>query len=192
MEFTLTYVGPLKPSGKPADKQAVRGQIEAQLRELWTHEPLVRHREQLTEWPAQDGQVCALQERPSGFYLPVVSREFGLRAELDIVMLRPETAGGIIISGGDIDNRLKTLFDGLRPPLTVQEATSPTLPDLSDPFHVLLSDDELITGVSVKTDRLLAANSSDDVWITIHVRTKCSAGCTRMWASSAAAESPTT
>lgn len=89
-------------------------------------------------------------------------------------MLRPEPPGSIITQAGDIDNRLKTLFDALKVP---KEASA--LPPNDDPqegetsFFCLLEDDNLITKVSVGTDRLLdPCQSSSEVVMLIHVTTK--------------------
>ena len=53
--------------------------------------------------------------RPLGKYVfvPLVTREMDVVAELSIIMLRPEIPGQLVTQGGDIDNRLKTLFDAL-------------------------------------------------------------------------------
>ncbi len=56
---------------------------------------------------------------------------------------------------GDIDNRLKTLFDSLRMPSPSQECGQESPGEAEDPFYVLLEDDETIANVSVTTDRLL-------------------------------------
>ena len=88
-------------------------------------------------------------------------------AELDITMLRPEPPGKVIQSG-DIDNRIKTLLDGLRMPKVEQE-----LPNGEIPFFCLLKDDNLITRISVNTDRLLENNiDPSEVVLLIHVHTK--------------------
>lgn len=45
-----------------------------------------------------------------------------LYAELDILVLRPEAPGAVIVHSGDVDNQLKTLFDALRRPAEASEA----------------------------------------------------------------------
>jgi hypothetical protein len=74
--------------------------------------------------------------------------------------------------GGDIDNRLKTLFDALRMPskAEAQQANIAVRAD-DDPIHCLLQDDALVFKVNVETDRLLrpVANEFDLVAI-IQVR----------------------
>jgi hypothetical protein len=86
-------------------------------------------------------------------YLPLVRKSNRLIAELDIFLLRNEAPGRIIVSGGDIDNRLKTLFDALRCPQSAGEAGSQS--HTHSEIYTLLEDDSLITAVSVRTDRLL-------------------------------------
>lgn len=95
-------------------------------------------------------------------FLPLIGGAFGLGTEticaLDILFLRRDMPGNIIVKGsggGDIDNRLKILFDALRIPERCDEIKD--LPPRSDekPFFCLLEDDSLITEVRVTTDRLL-------------------------------------
>lgn len=52
-------------------------------------------------------------ERAGQPFIPLVTEELGLRCKLDILFLRPENPGSLFVRG-DLDNRLKTLFDGLR------------------------------------------------------------------------------
>jgi len=91
---------------------------------------------------------------------------------LEILFLRRDNPGYLIASGGDIDNRIKVLFDGLRMPNTVAELGGIPLEPDEDPFFCLLEDDNLITSVSVTTDRLLIPQDSDekphDVHLIIH------------------------
>jgi hypothetical protein len=58
---------------------------------------------------------------------------------------------GRLITSGDIDNRLKTLFDSLR--ILGEVPAGPT--EDKKPFYVLLEDDKPITHISVETDTLL-------------------------------------
>lgn len=78
--------------------------------------------------------------------------------QLDIRFLRRGEPGGVIHSDGDIDNRLKLLFDALRMPREAQEIFSAgTYPD---PCFCLLEDDALISSVAVTTHTLLEPVSS--------------------------------
>jgi hypothetical protein len=121
---------------------------------------------------ASTGEAYTSVVRPfAGFeFACLVNERLKLYAELDILFLRPELPGSIIGTGGDIDNRLKTLFDGLRQPLDANELPKGVAPGQGEkPFHCLLSDDALITKVSVTTDRLLCPISKDEVMLIIHV-----------------------
>lgn len=91
---------------------------------------------------------------------------------MNILFLRRDNPGNLIASGGDIDNRIKVLFDGLKMPDTVSDLGGIPLGPDEDPFFCLLEDDSLITSVSITTDRLLIPQESDenvhDVCLIIH------------------------
>jgi len=91
--------------------------------------------------------------------------------KLDILMLRPQPPGHVI-SGGDIDNRIKTLFDALCAPKINQlpDSTSEGLKRIEQagPIRCLMQDDNLITDVSISTDTLLDVDpTSEDVVLII-------------------------
>jgi hypothetical protein len=75
-----------------------------------------------------------------------------LKCGLKILFLRKEDAGRVY-QGGDLDNRLKTLFDALSVPQIDQVVEDNSI---ADPILCLLEDDGLITSVSVETHRLLS------------------------------------
>lgn len=79
--------------------------------------------------------------------------------KLDITILRPEEPGNLVTQSGDIDNRLKTLFDALTIPDLQQIPPEDSARDGERPFHCLLEDDNLITEVHVTVDRLLGSNN---------------------------------
>jgi hypothetical protein len=182
MEFTLVYQGPLKANGSIKDKQGIRREFHKQLAELWKQEPLSSR--------AQDSPILlnnvvtvgtlstnlpSLIQKVNDFqFIPLVSSKLNLIAELDITFLRPEPPGCIVTQGGDIDNRLKTLFDAFRTPKEAKEIPRGDTPELSEnPFYCLLEDDNLITKVAVRTDRLLKpCDDSSFVELLIVVRTK--------------------
>jgi hypothetical protein len=171
MEFRLFYRGALKSKGDTAEKQAIRRQFHPQLKQLWNQKPLVGFEGYLDE---NSGRVHLIYPFSNFKFACLVSERHETFAELDILFLRPEPAGQIIKSGGgDIDNRLKTLFDGLRCPVLENELVKEDAPQSDEsPFHCLLSDDALITKITVATDQLLNANSRDEVVLIIHVRIK--------------------
>jgi len=168
MRFTLTYEGQLLSRGSSAHKEHIRQAFHPQLAELWTHDPLSTFPDYLQ--PDQQGGLSVLTEVAGHVYAPLVSTRLHLLAELDILMLRPELPGGVVTSGGDIDNRLKTLFDALGVPTQPQDiAVTARASSIQSPTFTLLEDDVLIARVNVDTDRLLAAPQPDFVRLTIRV-----------------------
>jgi hypothetical protein len=83
----------------------------------------------------------------------LVRESYLLTCGLKILFLRKE-APGKVYQGGDLDNRLKTLFDALavpaHPEQVVADASAP------DPIYTLLEDDSAITKVEIETHRLLS------------------------------------
>jgi hypothetical protein len=108
-------------------------------------------------------------------FLPLVSEWFQVACALDIMFLRRDGPGSLIKSGGDIDNRLKVLFDALRMPQTWDEVCGDSPAPDEDPFFCLLEDDKLITKVQVETNWLLTRPSPvqhiHDVHLIIRVKT---------------------
>src|SRR5262249_46346782 len=101
-------------------------------------------------------------------FVPLVMREYNLVCYLEIVMLRNEQPGNVLQSGGDIDNRLKTLFDSLSIPVQPNQIGSAAPQSGEDPFYCLLEDDSLVTGFEIKTERLLELPvNANDVRLTI-------------------------
>lgn len=120
------------------------------------------------------GSLCILRAKHGFKFAPLVSQTIGAVAELRILLLWPSPAGFIIKSGGDIDNRLKTLLDALKAPLEPDDLPAGTqVQPGEEPFFCLLEDDSLITQLSVETDRLLEPVSSEsEVVATIRVSTR--------------------
>jgi hypothetical protein len=169
VQFTLTYDGPLKPSGRAPDVQHIREHLDPQLRDLWSYEPLSHALgpEGFMGTIHQDVTVGAQHFRP------LVQDALKLTAHLEVLMLKPGQPGGVVRERGDIDNRLKTLFDALSAPATAQQVQFSELGSSKDaPMYVVLEDDRLITGVRVTTDRLLGASRREDVRLVITVTLK--------------------
>lgn len=173
MEFTITYQGQLNTNGSAKQKQLIRRVFHPQLKELWQHPPLNSFTEMLQENPPKK-KTSILQKVGQFWYAPLINSRLNNVAELNITFLRPSPPGFLISQGGDIDNRLKTLFDSLRMPQVETEIPNGDLPCENErPFYCLLEDDALITKISVETDRLLGSDQqSNYVYLLIHVRTK--------------------
>jgi hypothetical protein len=74
--------------------------------------------------------------------------------------------------GGDLDGRIKTLFDALKMPDPKNEYKG--LTPTADPLYVALEDDALISDFSLKSGRLLGAatRKTHAVRLTIDITIK--------------------
>jgi hypothetical protein len=89
---------------------------------------------------------------------------------LDIHALSYDPFGSVLQSG-DLDNRLKTLFDALRLPSGEHELPKDDAPgDGEDPFWVLLSDDRMITDLHITQDILHTPRTEADSYIELTIR----------------------
>jgi hypothetical protein len=124
----------------------------------------------------------------NGFnFVPLVQEKYVLRCSLEVLFLRIEDRANFILQGGDLDARLKNLFDGLR--ITAKGERLPlgvTPEDGEDPFFCLLEDDNLISDVRVNADQLLClpgkkAIDPHDVYLQITVRLNARAHSEYSW-----------
>jgi hypothetical protein len=170
MEFRLIYRGRL-PSGTKSrreDRNAIRKFLHPQLKELWRVHPNL----------AMEGteRIAQNYKRANLPIIPLVTERSSWVCALDILFLRRDPPGAIISGGGDLDNRLKVLFDGLRMPRDAQEIGD-EFDDLGGPLFCLLEDDALIVEAKITTDRLLMPTDTSQlendnhVHLVIHVRT---------------------
>jgi len=131
----------------------------------------------LDDWESQTGRLLVKSVGPFQF-IPLIARAACLACKLDILLLERKEPGGIVHRGGDIDNRLKTLFDALRMPQHDQEVEGEQPERGECPFLCPLEDDDLILGFGVHTDRLLMPPPSGrdtDVRVLIEVTVKLTA-----------------
>jgi hypothetical protein len=189
MEFRLVYSGRL-PAASQSDtrvreKHAIRRVFSKQLAELWRTNPRLMRAVTLSSSDLGSHyrmggvldvgpQRVDIFDRCGRRFLPLVNNSTGVGCALDILFLRRDQPGSLISSGGDIDNRLKVLFDSLRLPSNEREVFGDPAEE-DNPFYCLLEDDRLITEVKVTTDRLLLPPDGDehlnDVRLVIHVKT---------------------
>lgn len=181
MRFTLHYRGPLKANRGAKDKHTLRRYFHNQLRCLWNQMPLSAYHDYLLE--GADRDVSIIHSIGQFKFAPLVTSRLNMIAELDISLLRPGPPGNLIVQSGDIDNRLKTLLDGLKVPKESTALPADEVPlDDETPFFCLLEDDSLITALSVRTDRLLEASiNPNEVLLLIHVTTRITSA---IWANS--------
>lgn len=106
-------------------------------------------------------------------FVPLVTRESGLRVSLDVLLLQQTKGNSPMSDHGDIDNRLKTLFDGLRVPQHPKEAGDPEDYDFDGPVYCLVEDDSLIEKVSMEVERWLdPATGPREVLAVVKVTTR--------------------
>jgi hypothetical protein len=194
MDFRLIYEGRLKASGNSAkhvkDKHAIRKQFHKQLSNLYDAHPyLVKLKKvslihNFTDYKGNflpTYETSQVEEQAKRFarcgyrFVPLVNKAQSLICGLDILFLRRENPGDLILQGGDIDNRIKTLLDALRIPDDCNEIDG--APEESeDPFFCLLQNDSLVTELNVVTDRLLVplkdGQHPNEVVLIIKVKVK--------------------
>jgi hypothetical protein len=178
MDFLLRYRGELPAHKQCAEeKNAIRSRLHLQLFHMSQAQPLMggvfdpkietakmvgrRMNVDHLRKPAFDTAAPTLGPNlffrvavGDYFFIPLVSRPHELVCESEIRWLRRERAGSLVQEGGDLDNRLKNLFDSLRMPHSPDE-----LKGLSSGFRgqnmlCLLEDDALITKFSIDTHRI--------------------------------------
>lgn len=206
MEFRLVYEGPLKAvrggsgGGRVSEKHAIRKVIHKQVKRLWEVAPHLKLRTQpysvlnpgnrirqqgsdIHTLPGAEFRNSLCKTLGENFsrcgykFVPLVSNHLKLACALDILFLRRDMPGvPLIHSGGDIDNRLKVLFDALRVPENCSELTGAIKDADEEPyFFCLLEDDALITEVTVTTDTLLTpfqSGNETDVCLIIKAKIK--------------------
>jgi hypothetical protein len=169
MEFHLVYDGNLlrpqqSSSRRVWEKHAIRGFLSHQLKRLWeTHPALKSYAARTVERDELGDEVhppkpfldyLADGHRVGGLRIvPIATEANGLVCSLDVLLLIAEFRG--LLEGGDIDNRLKTLLDALKKPKPGQVEKKKDDPPDPDPMYCLMEDDKQITGLSLRTDRLL-------------------------------------
>jgi hypothetical protein len=188
VDFTLLYRGQLPARGNRKNKikikHAIRGEFHRQLITLVRYEPRLLHEaDLLREADLVGGRIVPRdKDQPGpfcvtvagiGFY-PLVYRKRFLTCELAVDLLRRERPWDVD-HGGDLDNRIKVIFDALRIPHHRDEIPS----DASEKDMLcLLEDDALITTFSISTSPFLeAVNPSErqdavDLRIRVSIRSQ--------------------
>lgn len=169
MDFRLTYQGRLLSNRddwkRHNHKHEVRKSFHLQLKELWSTHPALKFRTTIpTQWQdLKTGEMhtgtrvnnLSHQFAKHGVnWAPLINGVFGTVCSLSVLFLRPEPKGGIVQTG-DLDNRIKLLFDALTIPTENELPNNFDAKQEPDPFFCLLADDSLITQFTVAADRLL-------------------------------------
>ena len=91
-----------------------------------------------------------------GLFRPLVRKSLHLACSIDLLFLRHEEPMALFEQGGDLDNRIKCFFDGLRIPDPLANNMKYSGEALvQEPLCCLLEDDKWVTDFSVRTARLL-------------------------------------
>ena len=161
--FHLRYTGKLPSNGDAKSKEAVRAALAPQLAELWNRNPL-------NTFSATDIADHFSSNRHGTPFRFLVTRDLGLRCDLDILILHGSNQDPAYTTG-DVDNRLKTLLDGLRTRNRRELGRAPAPIDPTTGYaDVLLEDDSLVESLRVRTEHGLAMpNDRDAVVIVIRV-----------------------
>ena len=173
MEFTIHYRGPLlgaQSDNRVKEKQKVRLALSPQLGEFWGRDPRFNFHDlnklQIVNTkagridiprPIKGQEGFHYQYTLGGFcFIPLITKALEADCALNIRFHRPQDAGSIIYADGDLDNKLKVLFDALRIPREMTELGKSTPEQNSDNrVFCLLEDDGLITRLTIDSKRLL-------------------------------------
>ena len=200
--YSGRLLGASKNDTRASLKHEIRKEISPQLKRLWeTHKKVfnlakfsarywaekypdywkeIRPGGDLSNWTDEELYGLGIRylaekwERCGRGYIPLVTEAMDVRCSLDVLFLRPEEPG-MIIKGGDLDNRMKTLFDALRLPSNLSEAGGEKGKEGDEPIYCLLEDDRVISEVRIVTDHLLLLPHSkefhaNDVFLVIDVK----------------------
>lgn len=165
MRFRLTYEGELvstqdddskgREDNRRKQKHHLRQWFHPQLKHLWATHPMLKAKN-----APRDGQTyidrTAKDYDVYGYnYVPLMRKGDHAICHIETLFLRRQMPGGLI-RGGDLDNRMKTLYDALRMPNNPAEMKDVLGPTNDEkPFFVLLEEDNLITHTAIETDILI-------------------------------------
>lgn len=149
LSMVLKYRGPLPAvndqNKRHRGKQTIRCTLHYQISELMKKPP--------SELFALSGEKD--RKHIAGFiFQPIICKRENIACELGIRIYSRDPFGSII-QHADLDNRLKTLFDALRPPTEAELPKDEKPKNGENFFWILLEDDSLIADLYVTTHRLL-------------------------------------
>jgi hypothetical protein len=183
MEFRLTYSGQLfgasRTDTRASHKHEIRKVFHKQLKKLWEIDPFLNEN---FYYDFDMNKTTLIENRSRNFnrssfnFVPLIVRNDPFVCDIKILFIRTD-APGKLVESGDLDNRLKTIFDALRMPNNRDEMGGYEPAEDEIPFFCLLEDDRLITHVSIETDTLLEPINSDEIKVNdarliihVHIR----------------------
>lgn len=169
VKFSLIYDGELLSAtdkhSRVENKNRIRYELTKQLSPVWGIGDFSRF--QLDD----NEMIEAAIEIRDMFFVPLLARKMNASCRLSIKFMRAEHPGQIV-NGGDLDNRLKTLFDALRLPHNETEVLpglAPKAYPADEPCVCLLEDDSLITELNVETVMIMTPLQKGHVRLVIDV-----------------------
>ena len=183
---------------KPKETLAIREHFNPQLELMWNVNPSLQELKYSAFVPHQDSRIATTFDSPfrtakenyertnprlidqlvnlcepiqvgAYKYIPLVRKSLYLNCSLSILFLRKDEPGALITQSGDIDNRVKTLLDGLRVPAkSVQDKFKPK----NETTYCLLESDTLVSGLEIETDRLLFPKTDEENEVHLIIEVK--------------------
>lgn len=135
MRLTLTYQGrlPATQRGVSSFKAEIRRQLHPQIRDQIAH---------MLDGPNAQYVTSSVD----GFeFVSPAHKRFRTAIDLDLIILTPSKRR----HAGDLDNRLKTLIDGMTRPVSLNQMQGFTQPDGGGPTYCLLDDDGLVRSLRI-------------------------------------------
>lgn len=166
VSISFKYKGPLPSGGRKSprskEKQLIRRQLNLQIAKYMENPP-----------PEIFGLSTSNERKSIGTFVfqPIICKGRGISCELEIKVFS-RTPFGTVYSHGDLDNRIKTLFDALCTPNKDQLTDTDSPTDKESLFWILLEDDSLITDFSVKTEPLFTEGKESEVEVDIAITIK--------------------
>jgi hypothetical protein len=180
--FTLRYQGHIPSGGKTGkaeDKHRIRTAFSVQLGKKWTQTRLWNQYMEMNPPFAQHrpGQFCSPDYMLPFFRVskcgltiyPLVTAHNGLWCELEIWLSVFEPR--LLSPTGDIDNKIKIVFDALRMPQVDQEIPDSMRGPGSDTLYCLLEDDTLIRKFSVEAEEAISSPLIEELAVKVKVST---------------------
>lgn len=151
MHITLTYKGPVQGNArKQSDVWRLRKSFHKQLYKL----SLTNEFEYVEKYANQDTEKSHPNigiDVANSRYVPFITSKMKTRCSLYVRVFRGVRQYNPVLGNVDLDNRVKTLIDALRAPQQISE----TKESDGTVRYVLLEDDSLIDGITVKSGHYL-------------------------------------
>lgn len=181
MEFCLHYSGRLRSQDRAAGKHKIRQELHEQICALAKCDAFAGLLLDDLQGKRKPGERAMYTEHAGKRYWFLIPEHLKIAVDINITILVPHDVGVVVHNGGDIDNRVKTLFDSLRVPAAPSEIPASDDFDYSKGgMYCLLQDDKLINRVSIQTYRDYAPHSRDSVRCQIEIKTRITSA---VWAN---------